>query len=162
MFRKFFVCILLLVLTSCNNMDFTYKNKIDLSNPTYDKTQILITGKDIKSINKYASKYFGSNKDRIYVLNINVEEKTIKRSVNSNQAVSKVDYELFFNYELFNKKDSCLIYSTTVTSTFSYVPKSEGYNFGSDQSLQKSYDLASKNNIEEYLELISSLDLSCI
>ena len=54
------------------------------------------------------------------------------------------------------------MYEKEIVSRFSYVPKSSGYNFSSDKSLEKLYQVAVNNNLEEFISLVSELDkLSC-
>ena len=155
---KYFIIIIFLFSASCNKISFTYNNNTNLTNPIYNKTEVFISGKDIPSLYRYVSSYIGRNKSPAYQLEISIEEEKIKRSVQTNQAVSKLDYELKFVYIL-KKNNSCKLYEKTIFSGFSYVPKSEGYNFGSDESLEKMYELSSKENIEMFINSISELNL---
>ena len=93
-------------------------------------------------------------------LNLSVDEEKTKRSIQSNQVVSKLDYELTMIFSLENIGKDCIIYENTIYSRFSYVPKSSGYNFGSDQSLEKLYELAAKETFEKIINLLSAADLS--
>ena len=145
-------------LISCEGIVFTYKD--DLKNPIYKKTNLIISGKDIPSVYRYSSRYFGNGLEDVYTLSIFIEEIKTKRAVQSNQAVSKLDYELKFDYSLSNKLKGCLVFSKMIVSKFSYVPKSSGYNFGSDNSLEKSYELAARNNLQQFIDLISSQNIS--
>ena len=150
-----FLNLLLLFLLSCSQLDFVYKDSKNLTNPIYNKTSYVFFGKDIPSIYRYASRYLGNNKAEFFNLSVSIEENKVRRSVQSNQAVEKLDYELSFNYKLNNIENNCLVYEKDIISKFSYVPKSEGYNFGSDQSLEKMYDLGAETNI---IKFIRSLD----
>ena len=46
----------------------------------------------------YAARYFGNTSSPTFYVKINIEEEKTKRSVQSNQAISKIDYELTFIY----------------------------------------------------------------
>ena len=71
-----------------------------------------------------------------------------------------MDYELTFIYSLTNLETKCSVLKTDVVSKFSYVPKSSGYNFGSDQSLQKLYELAVKSNLTQFIDSIKQENLN--
>ena len=142
---------------SCGGINFVYDNSIDLNNPIFNKTTYQFSGKEIPSYYRYASKYLGSSDNPEFQLEININENKIKKSVKKNQAVSKVDYELDFFYTL-RSVSGCVIYKKSIFSRFSYVPKSSGYNFGSDKSLEKMYELAAKESVESFITFVSELD----
>tara|TARA_Y100001935_G_C17161312_1_gene435456 strand:- start:26 stop:529 length:504 start_codon:yes stop_codon:yes gene_type:complete len=151
---------LMFLLVSCGELDFVYENPKNKFSPLTNKTSFIFEGKDLPSIIRFSSKYFGQSKNPDYELIINVEETKIKKSVQKNQAISKLDYELSFNYAL-NTVDGCEIYSKQISSRFSYTPKSSGYNFGSDQSLENKYNLAIDENFSRFADLIEEIDLVC-
>ena len=103
---------------------------------------------------------FGKNKTNEYDLLINVEEKKVKRSVEKNQATSNLGYELRFYYTLISNKKNCLLYEKEILSSFTIIPKSAGYNHGTDASLEKKYKLAITDNLNQFLTLISSADIN--
>ena len=72
-----------------------------------------------------------------------------------------MDYNLEFFYSLIDLNKNCVVYEKSLFSNFSYVPKSEGYNFGSDESLDQMYKLATKENIERFVRFISAEKLVC-
>tara|TARA_Y100000768_G_scaffold384920_1_gene369909 strand:+ start:1049 stop:1552 length:504 start_codon:yes stop_codon:yes gene_type:complete len=143
----FFIC-------SCSGIEFQYSNDTNLHNPIYNKTLVTFDGLEIPSLYRYSALYFGNKDGNNYVLNINIEEEKTKRAVQTNQAISKLDYELSFKYNLFDSKKSCNVYSKNIMSRFSFEPKSSGYNFGSDESLQRLYELSTKNNMEQFVNFI--------
>ena len=147
-------------LSSCTNISFLYDESKNITNPLYNKTNVNYSGKEISIITKYTGKYFGSSESPKYNLDIEISEEKKKISVQSNQAVSKQDYKIQFNYILRNIKDGCNLYEKIITSRFSYTPKSSGYNFGSDQSLEKMYDLAVNNNLQQFVSILSNLSLN--
>ena len=93
------------------------------------------------------------------MINIDISEKKTKRSVKDNQAISKLDYELTFQYSLFYNLKMCETYNKIIVSRFSFVPKSSGYNFGSDRSLERSYELAAKENLRDFINSASSTNI---
>ncbi len=148
------------LLYSCQSIDFVYNEQDSLENPLYNKTAFRYSGTDNFSIYKYSDKYFGNSSEPNYLLKVEVEEEKTKRSVQKNQAVSKLDYELKFSYLLIKVENECLLQERKIFSRFSYIPKAEGYNFGSDESLNKMYELAIEDNIKQFINFISSKDLS--
>ncbi|MDA9748700.1 hypothetical protein N9U75_00955 [Pelagibacteraceae bacterium] len=151
--------ILFFFLLSCSNVDFVYKDNVNLTSPLYNKTSFDFSGKDLSSLYRYASRYFGDGKHNEFILKIFIEEKQIKRSVRKNQSISKQDFELLFKYKLIKSDNNCVVLNKEIFSNFSYVPKSSGYNFGSDQSLKKMYELTTKNNLEEFSNFISGFGI---
>ena len=159
-FRIFFFLSLFFI-TSCSSIEFTYTDKENLTNPIYNKTVVSLSGKEIPFVQRYISTYIGNGSDEIYNLGINIKEEKIKRSIQSNQAVSKLDYNLEFFYSLRDLSKNCIVYEKSIFTNFAYVPKSDGYNFGSDESLDQMYKLASKENIEEFVRSVSGERFIC-
>ena len=113
-------------------------------------------------IKSYIPLLFGHNKEKKYSLLINVEEKQTKRSVETNQATSNLRYELRFLYKITLIKDNCSTYEKEFLSTFSIIPKSSGYNYGTDASLEKKYELAVNENLDRFISSLSKVDIdSC-
>lgn len=160
MIVKIPLTIILFFLTACSSIDFNYKNNRDIINPIYNKVKYTFEGKELVSIYSVASLYFGSNDDPIYEMSIRINEKVTKKSVQKNQALSKVDYELSFDYLLKKNRSGCIVYDKNIISRFSYSPKSSGENFGSDKSLEKLYELAGKENLTDFLKGLGGKDLS--
>ena len=158
--KKLFLFFVLLNFFACSQISFVYNDSKNLVNPIYNKTTYEFSGTDIASAYRYAARYFGNTSSPTFDVKIKIEEDTIKRSVQSNQAISKMDYELTFIYLLTNLETKCTVLKTDVVSKFSYVPKSSGYNFGSDQSLQKFYELAVKSNLTQFIESIKEENLN--
>ena len=147
-------------LGSCSNVSFLYNESKNITNPLYGKVFVEISGKEISTLSQYIGKYFGSSNLPEFSLEIKISEEKKKISVQNNQAVSKQDHKLQFEYILKNKISACEIYKKTIISRFSYTPKSSGYNFGSDQSLEKMYELSASNNLQQFISILSDLDFS--
>ena len=141
-------------------MDFTYKNNGNLTNPMYQKTNVTTSGVNLVYINSYIPTVFGENKDNNYNLIIEIEEKKTKSSVEKNQATSNLRYELRFKYTLVLIEQNCVTYEKEIVSYFSIIPKSEGYNYGTDASLEKKYELVIVDNLSQFISYISTKDIN--
>ncbi len=158
---KFCVFFLLFFFSlSCSELEFVYNELENTKNPIYTKTSFKISGKDVPEMYNNTLKVLGQSNNPEYILEIFISETQTKRSVQTNQAVSKLDYELKFNYSLFNIEKNCNVFDIDIFSRFSYAPKSSGYNFGSDQSLDKMYSVSGKEVLGEFLNSIYNKNLS--
>lgn len=161
--KKFFFISVFFTIISCSNIEFVYEEKGSLVNPLYEKTSVVTSGVDLVFIQSYAPTIFGNVKEKNFNLLINIEEKKIKRSVETNQATSNLRYELRFTYTLESINKNCITYNKEVLSFFSIIPKSSGYNYGSDASLEKKYELAIIDNLNQFVSFLSGADInSCI
>ena len=158
--KKSFTVILFIFITACSNIEFVYKENKNLINPLYEKTDLNTSGLDVNFINSYIPMFFGENKEDIFKLLINIEENKIKRSVETNQATSKLRYELRFIYTLILNKENCVTFNKELLSSFSIIPKSSGYNYGTDASLEKKYELAITENLNRFVSIISNVDIN--
>ena len=104
--------------------------------------------------------FFGSNTDSPYELIIKIEEKKTKSSVKTNQATSNLRYELRFFYRLVLKEENCVVYEKEIVSFFSIIPKSGGYNYGTDASLDNKYELAISENFDQFISLLSDINMN--
>ena len=153
------VLLLLFYTYSCSNIDFVYDNNVNLTNPIYNKVSYNFSGDSASNVYQYGSRYLGFSDNPEYLLTININETKTKKSVQSNQAIEKLDYEISYEYNLKKYDSDCEVYNDVILSRFSYVPKSSGYNFGSDQSLEKMYGLVAKKNLTIFIEEVSKIDL---
>ena len=148
-----------LIIVSCNQIDFIYSESKNLTNPVYNNVNYRFAGDNIPGIYMQASRYLGVSNAANYELIITTKENKTKRSVESNQAVAKLDYEIVYNYSLKKAGSECVIFDKKTYSRFSYVPKSSGYNFGSDQSLDKMYELASRKSLELFVNDVRNINM---
>ena len=95
-----------------------------------------------------------------YKLIINIDEIKTKRSIETNQATSNLRYELRFFYTLLLNQQNCIVYEKEILSSFSIIPKSAGYNYGTDTSLEKKYELAITQNFNQLISFLSRLDIN--
>tara|TARA_Y100000816_G_C25899823_1_gene469402 strand:+ start:288 stop:776 length:489 start_codon:yes stop_codon:yes gene_type:complete len=157
--RLFFVTIFMFII-SCGDIDFVYKEDKNLINPLYGKTEVSTSGIEMNYMNSYLPMFFGNKKDGPFSLSIKIEENKIKNAVETNQATSKLRYELKFIYTLVLKEKNCETFNQELVSRFSILPKSSGYNYGTDSSLEKKYQLATTENLNRFVSLIIDEDLN--
>ncbi len=157
---KFLFISFLFVLTSCSDIEFLYGDTKNLTNPLYKNVSYKFEGNNIPGLYVQASRYLGVSESPMFELKIQIKENKTKRSVESNQAIAKMDYELEYFFTLKKLNEDCDIYNKKIFSRFSYVPKSSGYNYGSDESLEKMYELASKNSLEKFVNNVSDINLT--
>ena len=157
--NKLFVIFLVYFVVSCGGVEFVYKNDKNLINPLYQKTKVITSGTDLTFMNSYLPMFFGEDNESAYILKININEKKTKRSVETNQATSNLRYELRFYYTLSSIKKECITYEKEIVSYFSIIPKSSGYNYGTDTSLEKKYELAIGNNLNQFVSILSNINI---
>ena len=157
--RLFFVSIFIFII-ACGDIDFVYKEDKNLENPLYEKTDVSSSGFDINFMNSYLPMFFGNKKEDIFSLSIKIEQNKVKRSVETNQATSKLRYELKFVYTLVLNEKKCVTFNKELISYFSIIPKSSGYNYGTDTSLEKKYQLAITENLNRFVSIITDIDLN--
>ena len=158
--KNILVFLIFFTIVSCNEIKFIYNEKENLSSPLYENTNVEVSGEDLVFINSYIPLVFGSNKTDSFNLKIEIYEKKTKASVKKNQAVSNLNYELRFLYTLRSNDLSCVIYKKEVLSIFDILPKSSGYNFGTDASLERNYELAITDNLNRFISFVSERDLN--
>ena len=161
--RYVLVFVVFCILQSCSNIEFVYNDKKNLTNPLYEKTKISAGGLELAFLKSYLPMFFGNTKNEKYSLSIIIEEEKTRRSVETNQAVSDLRYELKFYYELKKIEENCLVFKKKILSSFSINPKSSGFNYGTDVSLEKKYELAITENLNQFISYLSGIDLnSCL
>ena len=140
--KRLFLITVFVFIVSCSNVDFVYKENKSLINPLYEKTEVNVSGFNINFMNSYLPMFFGNNKEDYFNLSIKIEQNRTKRSVETNQVATKLRYDLKFIYTLVLNEKNCVNFNKELASSFSINPKSSGYNYGTDTSLEKKYELA--------------------
>lgn len=158
--KKLLIFSFFIFISSCGSLDFTYKNNVNITNPLYEKTNVITSGVNLTYINSYIPMVFGDIKNNTYNLIIEIAEDKTKSSVETNQATSNMRYEIRFKYTLVMVEQDCVTYKKEILSYFTIIPKSEGYNFGTDASLEKKYELVIADNLSQFISLISSNDIT--
>ena len=157
--KKLFLIFLFCFVISCSGVEFIYKNEKNLINPLYQKTKVTTSGTNLSFMNSYLPMFFGESEEHLYNLQINIDEEKTKRSVETNQATSNLRYELRFYYTLTSIKKDCITYEKEIVSYFSIIPKSSGYNYGTDTSLEKKYELAIGDNLNQFVSILSNINI---
>tara|TARA_B100000989_G_C19500744_1_gene454156 strand:+ start:226 stop:714 length:489 start_codon:yes stop_codon:yes gene_type:complete len=153
--KKLLVIFFIIFVTACSDIEFIYTDKENLLNPLYEKTKVDVTGVDLSFINSYLPMFFGNTFNEDFILSINIVEKKLKRSVETNQSTTTLRYELRFFYSILSKELNCIVFEKEILSYFSIVPKSSGYNYGTDASLEKKYELAVTDNLNQFVSFLS-------
>jgi len=158
--KNFFFTFVFLFFISCSNVEFIYKEDKNLVNPLYEKTEVKTSGFSINFMNSYLPMFFGTNKEDSFNLLINIDQNKTKRAVETNQVTSNLRYELKFTYTLISNEKNCITFNKELLSYFSIIPKSSGYNYGTDTSLEKKYELAITENLNRFLSIITNMNIS--
>tara|TARA_X000000950_G_scaffold108392_1_gene136682 strand:- start:1282 stop:1767 length:486 start_codon:yes stop_codon:yes gene_type:complete len=160
--KKLIFIFLFCFVVSCGGIEFVYENDKNLINPLYQKTKVTTSGTNLSFMNSYLPMFFGESDEHTYNLQINIDEKKIKKSVETNQATSNLRYELRFYYTLTSIKKECITFEKEMVSYFSIIPKSSGYNYGTDASLEKKYELVVEDNLNQFVSILSDINIdSC-
>tara|TARA_B100000989_G_scaffold146843_1_gene109456 strand:- start:1949 stop:2437 length:489 start_codon:yes stop_codon:yes gene_type:complete len=158
--KKVLAIIVITFIASCSDLEFVYKENKNLINPLYEKTYFSTSGYSINFINSYLPMFFGDKKEDTFKLSININQKKTKTSVKSNQAASMIRYELQFTYILISNEKDCVTFEKELLSYFSIIPKSSGYNYGTDASLEKKYELAIIENLDRFTSMLSDMSIN--
>ena len=149
-----------LILTSCGKIDLLLLDNND-QNKLRGNTSIVLKGDPVGLFAEEVYSFFEDNQTGEYILITTISEKTENRLVKTNQVAEKINYEITVDYEVFYKSMSCNIFNKKIVSTFSFVPKSFGYNFGTDRSLEKLYRSSVIKNIENFAVVFTN-STNCI
>ncbi len=164
MLKYLLVSFFLIFTSSCEKIDFFYEDSKSFESPLYNKSIYEISGDEIPYVYQYVVDYLGGkSSNKYYLISIYIEEEKVKRAVQTNQAISRMDYEIDFSYNVKNLEKNCGVFNRKITSTFTYTPKSSGFNFGSDKSLDKMYEIIIQKNLEQFVNFVSKDGISnCI
>mgnify|MGYP001354589538 CR=1 FL=1 len=138
-------------LFSCTQLEFVLTSP-EKSRPLKNKTSLTVLNSPSPILKEQLVFFFGENTDNKYSLIADVKENKTNRFVKKNQVATKIDYEISIKYKLINNAKNCTILESVENSRFSFIPKSSGYNFGSDRSLYELYKDIFKNNIDSFLD----------
>jgi hypothetical protein len=162
MIRGCLVLLVLLILSACSNFELVLKDT-DKINPYKDKTSILFDENVSSDVAFEFISLIGNEKKGEYILKISFSEEKENIIVKKNQVAEKIDYELLIKYKVFKKNSDCEIVRKNITTRFSFVPKSFGYNFGTERSFKKLYRSSVRKNINEFLTISpTKTALKCI
>ena len=160
MIKKQIAYSLLFFIFSCSNVEFVLKDSSQM-NPLKDKT-LVVVDKDINNrLTRGLYSFFGNNKKYEYILKTKFLERKENRIVKNNQVAEKIEYTLEVDYDLFYKTSECKFFKKKIITSFSFTPKSAGYNFGSDRSFDKLYVSSVDQNINNFIETLK-VNKSCL
>jgi hypothetical protein len=151
MIKIFFYIFFFIFITSCSNIEFVLEEG-DSSNPFNNETSLIFNDTIKDSFNTELYSIIGNNeKDFVYLLKTSFYEKKENMIVKQNQVAQKIEYDIQVDYELYYLSMGCKIYTKKIITSFSFVPKSFGYNFGTDKSFEKLYKNSIRKNIFEFI-----------
>ena len=127
----FIKIVILFCLTSCTNINFLL-DEGGGSDFLQNKTSVYISGWDNPIIEEMFFFKLGEVYDKRFLLTAKVSKEQDKRSVDVNQVAKKIDYKITIDYALSDINKKCVNILNNQTSSFSFTPKSSGYNFASD------------------------------
>ena len=148
---KNYYFVIVLFLYSCSQIELVLQDS-EKSTPLKNKTALKILNSPSPILKEQLVLSFGENTNPEFLLTVGVSENKTNRFVKKNQVATKIDYEIKIKYKLVNNIKNCTILEVIENSRFSFIPKSSGYNFGSDRSLDELYKEIFKNNIESFLD----------
>jgi len=150
MIRGFFSLFIIFYLFACTNIEFVL-NDDQLSNRLNNETLITHNNNNNEMFGQELLLFLGNNEKGDFILDTKFEETKENRLVKKNQVAEKIDYKITVEYKVFYMTRGCQIYDQKIVSKFSFVPKSFGYNFGTDRSFEKFYKGAIKKNIINFI-----------
>ena len=130
--KALLIFILIFQVISCSEIQMVYEDDKSLINPLYNKSKINIYGLDLPYLKTYTPMFFGESKNESFLISIEIKEDKIKRSIEKNQSASNIRYELRFVYTVRLIAQNCDVYNKVIKSTFTILPKSSGYDYGTD------------------------------
>lgn len=160
MIKKLITLFFLYFLMGCGGIEFVLKES-DLQNQFKNKTVLVFDEQNERRFAEGLFSFFGNNKNGDYILVTSFSEEKKNRLIKNNQVAEKVDYELTATYKLFYKKRDCTIINKKIVTKFSFVPKSFGYNFGADRSLEGLYERSIRKNIQKFID-VSPKSTNCL
>jgi hypothetical protein len=149
--KFFFLSVFFCGLVSCSSIEFVLNEK-ELDNRYKNNTLVVLFGKEGGWFSQEFFSYFGNQKNNVYILEASFIEKKENRLVKKNQVAEKIDYKIIVDYKLYFKDYGCNIFNKEISTKFSFIPKSFGYNFGASRSLEKLYLASIKKNINMFVD----------
>ena len=142
-------------LASCTNINFLLDE-----NAGFDflkkNTALYLSGWDDPVLKEVFFIKLGEASNNRFLLTAEAAQKQIKRSVDENQVAKKIDYKIIINYTLNDTKKKCTDILNEQTSSFSFTPKSSGYNFASDVLFENQLKEAVMENVDNFINFANS------
>ena len=153
--KLFFFIFIFISLTSCSKVDFLLAGEKQQS-VLKNKTAFFITGWDRPVLRDILFHRLGEANEKRFVLEIKANETQTKRSIGENQVALKIDYKIIVDYNLRDSMNFCPSIENKQVSTFSFTPKSSGYNFASDVLFESLLREAAMNNLDSFIDFANS------
>jgi len=153
-----FVLVLVLVffsLVSCTNINFLLDESVE-GDFLKENTAVYLSGWDDPVLKEVFFIKLGGASDNRFLLTAEATQKQTKRSVDENQVAKKIDYKIVINYSLSDIEKNCTKVLNTQTSSFSFTPKSSGYNFASDVLFENLLKEAVLENVGSFINFANS------
>ena len=142
-------------LASCTNINFLLDENTGV-NFLKNKTNVYMSGWDSPVLKEVFFLKLGKASDNRFLLAAEAFQKQTKRSVDENQVAKKIDYKIIINYSLSDIEKKCSNISNNQTSSFSFTPKSSGYNFASDVLFENLLKEAVLENVSSFIDFANS------
>ena len=143
-------------LTSCTNISFLVNENMG-TNFLKNKTIVYTSGWDNPALKEAFFLNLGEVSNNRFLLTVEAAQKQTKRSVDENQVAKKIDYKIIINYSLSDVEKKCSNISNSQTSSFSFTPKSSGYNFASDVLFENLLRDAVLKNLDSFMDFANSV-----
>ena len=147
--------IIFFLLVSCTNINFLLDESSG-SNFLKNKTEVYLSGWDNPVLKEIFFLNFGEASNNKFLLTAEINQKQTKRSVDENQVAKKIDYKITIDYKLSDLENDCADILDVQTSSFSFTPKSSGYNFASDVLFESLLREAAMNNLDSFIDFANS------
>ena len=155
----FIAVVIFFTMVSCTNINFLLDQKTG-ANFLKNKTAVYISGWDNPVLKESFFLKLGEASDNRFLLTADAIQKQTKRSVDENQVAKKIDYKIIINYSLSDVEKKCSNISNNQTSSFSFTPKSSGYNFASDVLFENLLKEAVLENVNSFMQFANNALLS--
>ena len=154
--RFIFISVFVLFsLGSCTNINFLLDENSG-TNFLKNKTSVYISGWDNAVLKEAFFLRLGEASGNRFFLTAEATQKQTKRSVDENQVAKKIDYKIVINYSLSDTEKKCANVLNAQTSSFSFTPKSSGYNFASDVLFENLLKEAVLENVSGFIDFANS------
>ena len=156
---RFIFVLVFFSLASCTNINFLLDE-----NSGFDflkkNTAVYLSGWDDAVLKEVFFIKLGEAPENRFLLTAKATQKQTKRSVDENQVAKKIDYKIIINYSLSDVEKKCSNISNNQTSSFSFTPKSSGYNFASDVLFENLLKEAVLENVNSFMQFANNALLS--
>ena len=151
----FFKVVIPFLLVSCANINFLL-DESGGSDFLKNKTAFYLDGWDNPVLKEVFFLKFGEASGAKFFLKAEASQKQTKRSVDENQVAKKIDYKIIINYSLNDTENKCSDILKSQASSFSFTPKSSGYNFASDVLYEALLREAALNNLSSFIDFANN------